>query len=133
MLDGSSSCPPGRNAKRAVGPGPAAELRALVVGDRRPDLGLGIHDERAVLKHGFTDWPALQKQEFSLKFTIDQFHSVRSAQLDGAGRIHCLSAPGGATALAMAAVGVAPSATAGASGASVGTLGGELAPEVEDD
>ena len=68
--------------------------------------------------------PALQKQEFSLNFTIDQFHRVRSAQLDGAGRIHCLTAPGGATALAMAAVGVAPSAAAGASGASVGTLGG---------
>src|SRR5258706_7144678 len=38
-----------------IGPGPAAELRALVVGHGLRNLGLRVHRERAVLRHRLAD------------------------------------------------------------------------------
>ena len=45
-----------------VGPRPAAELGALVVGNGLTDLGLGVHDERAMLGDRLGDRFALQQQ-----------------------------------------------------------------------
>src|SRR5438128_4387440 len=52
-----------RMHRRFALPGPAAELRAAVVGDRFVDLRLGIHDERTVLHHALADRAALQQED----------------------------------------------------------------------
>ena len=50
-------------SRRGVCKRPAAELGALAVGDGLTNLGLGVHDERAILGNGLGDWFALQQQE----------------------------------------------------------------------
>ena len=49
------------------GPGPPAELRPPVVGERLLDLRFGVHHERPVLRDGLADRPGLQHQ------TLDGF------------------------------------------------------------
>jgi len=62
-------------------PRPAAELGALVVGDGLAYLGLGVHDKRAVLCHGFSDGFALQQQKLSFFAAIDNLDGRIGLQL----------------------------------------------------
>ena len=75
-------------------PGPAAELRALVVAHGLLDFGTGVHHERAVLDHRLADRPALQQQELrdrppaasSATSAVGSQHEARRARRRGAGR-----------------------------------------------
>lgn len=69
---------------------PAAELGALVVGDGLANLGLGVHDERAVLRDWLSYRFALQQQKFGFFSSIDQFNSYIALQLNRAVAAHTL-------------------------------------------
>src|SRR6185295_14506646 len=65
------------------GPGPAAETGPLVIGKRLMDLVACVHDERTVLRHGFSDRPALQQQELAFVGTVVQRDVTSSIQMYG--------------------------------------------------
>ena len=49
--------------RRLVWPGPATELGGLIVGESVLDLALGVHHERAVLRHRLSDRSALKDHD----------------------------------------------------------------------
>ena len=64
---GARTGPRSRGVHRLVArPRPAAELRALVVGERLLDLRRRVHHERAVLHDRLADRAALQQQQLAL-------------------------------------------------------------------
>ena len=48
-----------------IAPWPAAKFGAAIVGKGLNDLGIGVHHKRAMLRHRFIDWLALQQQKFA--------------------------------------------------------------------
>ena len=69
--------------RRVVGPGPAAEGGAAVVGKGLLQLLLRVHHEGAVLRHRLADRAALQQQEFAGLGPVDQLDGLQRRQLDG--------------------------------------------------
>src|ERR1700712_750697 len=83
----------------AVGPGPAAELGAPIVGVGLLQLLLGVHDERAVLGDGLADRLALQHQKLAGCRAVDELDVGVGAQLDCGGLVDRLPADRDARAL----------------------------------
>ena len=78
--------------RRFARPGPAAEACALVVGEGAADLGLGVHHERAVLRHRLADRAALQHEEFGAhRAAVDDLERLQRIDLDRGVRVHRLA------------------------------------------
>ena len=106
-----------------VGPRPAAELRALVVLHCLGNLGLGVHHERAVLRHGLVDRLALQQQKLChLTAIIDKRGVGARLQLDRGVAAHRLT--GYRHQRALEKVQLAPRAFAGGGRQRPGRAGG---------
>ncbi len=65
------SAAPGAVHRRVVGPRPAAEAGALVVGERLLQLGAAVHHERPVLRDRLADRTALQQQQLARLVAVD--------------------------------------------------------------
>jgi hypothetical protein len=66
--------------RRVVRERPAAELRALVVGQGLCDLGLCVHHKGAVLHHRLADRLALQQQELGFFAAVLASSTAASAR-----------------------------------------------------
>lgn len=66
-----------------VRPGPSAELSAVVVGIRLPQLLIAVHDERAMLCHRFTDRTTLKHEQFAGGGAIDELYGLYRIDFDG--------------------------------------------------